>query len=92
MGSKMQFILNYLEELNRNFRTRIIVNGSCIKIEDLTVNHFLRTAYIADAIKKFTPINTSTIAFQPFIIHSEALDDVLSQSFGCPSSEMSSND
>ena len=89
MRSKVEFVLDYLEKFNGNIRTRVVVNGSCIKVKNLAIHHFLGTANVAYAVKKLTPVSTAPIAFQPFVIHREALYYILFQPFRRPSSEMS---
>ena len=64
----MNFILNFFEELDRDFSFRVIVDAGCIDFQNLTVEHLFRSTDVADTFQQLFEISTAAQIFQAFII------------------------
>lgn len=54
-------------------------------------NYFLRRTDVAYTVEQFSPVGTASVTLQPFIIHSESLDNILLQPFRSPLAEVRRN-
>ena len=51
MNGIVNFVLNFLEKLNGDFRSWVIVNAGCVDFKHLTVKHLFGGADVADALQ-----------------------------------------
>ena len=84
----MDFVLNLLEEFNRNFSLRIIINTGRIYLQYLTIEHFFRCTDITDTLKQFLEISTAAQFFQAVVVHCKAFFNVLFQYICCPDTKL----
>ena len=84
----MNFILNFFEELDRDFRFRVIVDAGCIDFQNLTIKHFFGSTDVTDTFQQLFEISTAAQIFQAFVIQRKSLAHIFLQDASCPDTEL----
>jgi hypothetical protein len=88
VGSEVELVLHRLEENGALFVPGIVVHARGVEIEDLPVQHLLAAPDVANPVQQLLPIAPAAKVLQPGVVHSEALDQILTEPFGGPDAEL----
>ena len=84
----MNFILDFLEKLNGDFRLGVIVNTGCVDFKHLSIKHLFGSTDIADTLQQLLEVAAATQIFQALIIQSKAFSHILLQNSCCPNTKL----
>ena len=87
MNGIMNFILDFLEKLNGDFRLGIVVNTGRVDFKHLSIKHLFRSTDIADTLQQLLEVSAAQI-FQALIIQSKAFSHILLQNSRCPNTKL----
>ena len=88
MNGIVDFVLDFLEKLNRDFRSWVIVNAGGVDFKHLTVKHLFGSADVADTLQQLLEVATAAQIFQALIVQREAFSHILLQNSRCPDAEL----
>ena len=88
MNGIMNFILDFLEKLNGDFRLGVIVNTGCVDFKHLSIKHLLGSADIADTLQQLLEVSAAAQVFQAFVIKGKAFSHILLQNSRCPNTKL----
>ena len=88
MNGIMNFILDFLEKLNGDFRLGVIVNTGGVDFKHLSIKHLFGSADIADTLQQLLEVSAATQIFQALIIQSKAFSHILLQNPRCPNTKL----
>ena len=84
----MNFILDFFEELDRDFCFWVVVNAGCIDFQNLTIKHFFGSTDVTDTFQQLFEISTAAQVFQAFVIQRKSLAHIFLQDASCPDTEL----
>ena len=88
VNGMVDFVLDFFEKLNRDFRFRVIVNAGGVDFKHLTIKHLFRSADVADALQQLLEVATAAQIFQALIVQRKAFSHILLQNSRCPDAEL----
>ena len=84
----VELVLHDLEESDGLLAVGIVVDAGRVEVEHLTVEDLFRGADVADPVEQLFPIVAACVAFQPFVVQGESLDEIVFQYAVCPDAEL----
>lgn len=88
MNGIVDFVLDFSEKLNGDFRLGVIINAGGLDFKYLTVKHLFGSADVADALQQFLEIATAAQILQALIVQRKAFSHILPQNPRCPDTEL----
>ena len=88
MNGIVDFVLDFFEKLNGDFRSWVIVNAGGLDFKYLTVKHLFGSADVADTLQQLLEIATAAQIFQTLIVQRKAFSHILFQNPRCPNTKL----
>ena len=77
MNGIVDFVLDFSEKLNGDFRLGVIINAGGLDFKYLTVKHLFGSADVADTLQQLLEVATAAQIFQTLIVQRKAFSHIL---------------